>query len=1510
MITLGIDIGVSSLGTAIVDTEENKILHTGVYVFPAGKDAFGTSKEASKNETRRTARQGRRQNFRRKLRRVHLLKFLYQLSNLNSPEGDRYVPLTMEEIEGWIGWDKERKSRGRGFPDTIAMREWLALNPYEIRDKALRQDISRREFGRLLYHVILRRGFQSSRKVKDDGAMAQGSKKNGIVGYEETEEKVGKETLGQYLYSLTPKDGEPYTAQAEKTRGRYTLRRMYVEELDRIWQRQAPQLGLDGMEIEGKSVKERLIGQVAYDDESGKIKYKSNDSILFWQRPLRSQKGLINKCSLESRKLYDPKKKRTYIQGPRCAAISHPTAEFHRVLQALSQIKVEGRTLYQMGLHDLALDFLLSKGSKTVSVADLTSNLNLAAKLNYVGDMSLPGCPTIAGITALFAKGKLKYAYGDTDKIYETIWQKLSFYEDAEMLENNLRAYTAKEGLPLASDFCKKLAKLQLTDGYGSISIHAMNNIIPFLLKGHSHTESIFLGGVKNSFGSRYGYFEKEERMWKDLLEIINLPATKGEKIDNIIAYLCDPQNQLAFDSTDEEKLRLKLYHPTQSVQKIEVVHKLGPVDDLRNPIVQQALWAVRRQVNALIEMMAEQTGNPDFRFDRISIELARDLKASKDGRQRMRSQQEENKRENDEAAMELRARNVRINRENIQKYRLYKELQQEYGIAICPYTGKTISQTELFDGNNYFQIEHIIPLSVSLDDSFANKTLCESNFNRDKGNLTPYEFYSKVTNPNLWGAESWEEITQRVRRLLPVRKAARFLSKRSAEEQLTELPSKMLNDTAYMAVKVKEYLSTICADVRSVNGHITADLRHMWGLNNILSVPYKCLHGAVSDELISRGDKEVYAILNNETQMVREVAPKLTLIPNPKPDEVRIPVTIKGKKLYRGGKEINKPTYLELPNGVEDGILYFRSVGGTPLFEPLFNERPKALRQLSIPASINNKGQLSSDYMELLRGLKKDQYPKEPGKYWITMPIADDPYWELPSEKASLSSKAVRIAGKLNGNLFWSPIFEMEVSTSVVNLDEHRNRTALIKPEYTKAIFTKILRPAPATDADQLLLTGMVCKGKFVIDEGDDMEIDVSNFQLAEGKKYYAVLQYGIDCAPEEAVTLYPLKAKAPSTRPGETLIEGRLLLLDGQRDLFGIEPPKNRDDHRHHAIDALVIALCKQSYVTKLSTYNARHADSKKNKSEHPTFDHPWAGFRADADKSIKAILVYHKPKRVSAVTEVTKKITKQGKVYTSHGYAVRGALHEDTIYGCRKAPNQKDYSYHKREEIVKITSMGKLKRVVDDAIRSEMLRILKEEYHLNINNSDLMIPSRAFIDENGNTKVYLPNRRGEPVPVKKVRVRENSNTIIRIKEANQYVEPGNNHHVLIYESLDGSMQESVVTFKDATDRQIRGEELFQLPPDGKRIIFKLMISQMYLIGITRKEIEENIHNSAFLSNFLYKVISISSKDYRFLLAKASNDKNNTYIIRKRTPNDFHFKKDNIHAVELNLTGQIKLI
>jgi CRISPR-associated endonuclease Csn1 len=76
---LGLDLGTNSIGWAVVDNKENKILDAGVRIFPAGiePDTIGQGdSEKSRNATRREKRQIRRQYFRKKLRKIKLLEML------------------------------------------------------------------------------------------------------------------------------------------------------------------------------------------------------------------------------------------------------------------------------------------------------------------------------------------------------------------------------------------------------------------------------------------------------------------------------------------------------------------------------------------------------------------------------------------------------------------------------------------------------------------------------------------------------------------------------------------------------------------------------------------------------------------------------------------------------------------------------------------------------------------------------------------------------------------------------------------------------------------------------------------------------------------------------------------------------------------------------------------------------------------------------------------------------------------------------------------------------------------------------------------------------------------------------------------------------------------------------------------------------------------------------------------------------------------------------------------
>jgi len=255
------------------------------------------------------------------------------------------------------------------------------------------------------------------------------------------------------------------------------------------------------------------------------------------------------------------------------------------------------------------------------------------------------------------------------------------------------------------------------------------------------------------------------------------------------------------------------VYGKPQAVGETKKCDRLGPVPELRNPIVMKALWEVRKVVNAIVR----EYGTPR----KIKVEMARDVKGSAKERKEIRLKQWKNEQEKKRAEEELKAMGIRSPSFNDRlKFKLWEECGKE-----CPYTGKPISQYQLFGEHPEFQIEHILPFSRSLDDSYMNKTLCHVNENVRKGNETPYEYYAGK-HP-----DRWEQILQRIKRL-PFPKRRRFWQK---DVLLDSFIERQLNDARYISREVVKYLKQLGCIVMGTKGQITSELRHQWGLNSIL---------------------------------------------------------------------------------------------------------------------------------------------------------------------------------------------------------------------------------------------------------------------------------------------------------------------------------------------------------------------------------------------------------------------------------------------------------------------------------------------------------------------------------------------------------------------------------------------------------------------------------------------------------------------------------------------------
>lgn len=237
------------------------------------------------------------------------------------------------------------------------------------------------------------------------------------------------------------------------------------------------------------------------------------------------------------------------------------------------------------------------------------------------------------------------------------------------------------------------------------------------------------------------------------------------------------------------------------------------------NPTVHIGLNQVRKVVNALIAKYGLPT--------EVVLELARELKLSQDDKDKLAEQQKRNQDENDAIRTELIKLGQSDNHDNRLRLKLFNELPRP--ASVCAYTGRTISVGTLF--TNEWQVDHILPLSVTLDDGYANKVLVHNSANRFKGNRSPYEAFG--ASP---AGYDWNDILERSKSL-PQNKRRRFSpdAMKEAGEQKDFL-ARQLNDTAYLARVSKQYLEAICPNVWVTPGRLTGLLRGKWNLNSILS--------------------------------------------------------------------------------------------------------------------------------------------------------------------------------------------------------------------------------------------------------------------------------------------------------------------------------------------------------------------------------------------------------------------------------------------------------------------------------------------------------------------------------------------------------------------------------------------------------------------------------------------------------------------------------------------------
>ena len=418
---LGLDIGTTSIGWTVLDDsgKSGTIIASGVRIFPEGVDRDQQGGEQSKTQTRRESRGARRQHARRARRKRFLIRYLQSIGLL---------PIDEAELEEVIG-----------------------MNPYPLRARALDEQLSAYEIGRVLIHLNQRRGFLSNRKTdkakasETKGMLAEISALAGRI------DETGCRTLGEYLHKIGEGEIVPDEDEPKDIRNRHTRRDMYKHEFETIFERQRdhhPQLLTD-------DVHDRIHRRI------------------FFQRNMYWPKSVIGSCDLERRL-------------KRCP-VADRSAQRFRIVQEVNNLKIVDRSTGEERWlspeeRTITIDYL--SAAKARSFDQIRKKLKFTEEVRFNfekddggGREKLQGHITDAALSGKNALGK---DYWKLDGHIKDRIVRIVISEDSEE--------KAIEELKSKCNLSREQAELalgaHLPDGYANLCKFAIKKLLPYLEDG------------------------------------------------------------------------------------------------------------------------------------------------------------------------------------------------------------------------------------------------------------------------------------------------------------------------------------------------------------------------------------------------------------------------------------------------------------------------------------------------------------------------------------------------------------------------------------------------------------------------------------------------------------------------------------------------------------------------------------------------------------------------------------------------------------------------------------------------------------------------------------------------------------------------------------------------------------------------------------------------------------------------------------------------------------------
>lgn len=619
-------------------------------------------------------------------------------------------------------------------------------------------------------------------------------------------EKSSK-TVGCYIYdSLLSNPKQKIIGKLVRT----VERKFYKEELTQILKKQVefiPELRNDN--LYKQCIEELYPINEAHRNTIAKTDFANlfiND-ILFYQRPLKSKKSLIDNCPYEERIFIDSKtgeKKKVPIK---CIAKSNPLFQEFRLWQFIQNLRIyqrekeiNGKLLTDIDITSECLkseedyvrlfDWLNDRESieqeellKHLFNTKKSKNKENPYRWNYVEDKVYPCNETRATILKGLSKCGINVSVLSSE-MEMALWHILYSVEDKKEIEKALTRFAQKQDWN--GEFATIFSKLKpFKKDYGSYSEKAIKKLLSLMRMGkywnQDNIDKNTLDRIDKIINGEYD--EKISNRVRD--NAINLKDISDFR--GLPVWLA---SYIVYDRHSEAKDCTKWNSP----EEIDSYLKEFKQHSLRNPIVEQVVTETLRTVRDIWKQEGQ--------IDEIHLELGRDLKNPADKRKKM----SENILKNENTNLRIKAmlmefKNPGMGIENVRPYspnqqdilRIYEEyalnshekydeLKKEFvpdNEDLPDYVTKVVAGLGSLDKKKQptkneiqkykcwleqryrspytgkmiplaklfttaYEIEHIIPQSRYFDDSFSNKVICEAEVNKLKDRQLGYEFIAE----------------------------------------------------------------------------------------------------------------------------------------------------------------------------------------------------------------------------------------------------------------------------------------------------------------------------------------------------------------------------------------------------------------------------------------------------------------------------------------------------------------------------------------------------------------------------------------------------------------------------------------------------------------------------------------------------------------------------------------------------------------------------------------------